>query len=277
MDRCGQRAIGVHSRRYKAPLGVGYTSFVKTILLIGASGGIGNKVGTQLLEKGYRIIGTYYQHPERIENLKKNKNFAGVCVDLQRPESVQALSTSLSLLPEGLFAVVNCSGIVEFEGDNTDNDIEIWGRTIATNLSGNYYLAKVFYKDLCENGRFIMISSTDANFGGAITASYAASKSGVNSLTKSLSLLFQKKKIRVNSIAPGWVETPMTEINGEEFLRKTATINPLGRNAKPVDVGNLIMFLLSDDANYINGQVIPLEGGYTNQDPTLLLEEKAKS
>lgn len=248
---------------------------MKTVLLIGASGGIGNKVSQQLLDKGYRVIGTYYQHPERIENLRKDKNFEGAQVDLQQFTSVQTLHREVS--KEGLFAVVNCSGIVEFEGDNTNKDVEIWNRTIATNLSGNYYLAKVFGDDLCENGRFIMISSTDAYFGGAITASYAASKSGVNSLTKSLSLLFQKKKVRVNSLAPGWVETPMAEINGAEFLRKTATINPLGRNAKPIDVGNVILFLLSGTSNYINGQVIALEGGYTNQDPTLLLEEEVHS
>lgn len=122
-----------------------------------------------------------------------------------------------------------------------------------------------------------MISSTDAYFGGAITASYAASKAGVNSLTKSLSLLFQNKKIRVNSIAPGWVVTPMIEVNGDEFLDKVAEINPLKRNAKPLDVANLVKFLLSDEAEYINGQVIALEGGYTNQDPTLLLEEEVQA
>ena len=91
--------------------------------------------------------------------------------------------------------------------------------------------------------------------------------------TKSLSLSMKNKKIRVNSVAPGWVLTPMTEGEGEEFLNKVAALNPLGRIAKPEDVANLIQFLLSEKADYLNGQVISLEGGYTNQDPTLLLEE----
>ena len=89
--------------------------------------------------------------------------------------------------------------------------------------------------------------------------------------------MFQDKKIRVNAIAPGWVITPMIEINGGKFLNKVAEINPLKRNADPKDVGNLINFLLSEEASYLNGQVISLEGGYTNQDPTLLLEEGVQS
>ncbi len=162
---------------------------------------------------------------------------------------------------------------MDYECESLEKDIEIWNKTIATNLTSNYLLGKIFFKSLEENGRFIMISSTDAYFGGAITASYAAAKAGINSLTKSFSLLFADKKIRVNSIAPGWVETPMIEVNGGEFIKKVAEINPLKRNAKPQDVANLIKFLLSEESNYINGQVISLEGGYTNQDPTLLLEQ----
>lgn len=121
-----------------------------------------------------------------------------------------------------------------------------------------------------------MTSSTDSYYGGSITASYAASKAGVNSLTKSLSLLFQDKKIRVNAVAPGWVSTPMIEGESEEFYKKLAETNPLGRIAEPEDIGNVIKFLLSEDANYINGQVIAVDGGYTNQDPTLLIEEEEK-
>jgi 3-oxoacyl-[acyl-carrier protein] reductase len=247
---------------------------MKIVLLIGASGGIGNKVAAQLLEEGYSVIGTFFQHPERIENLKEIKNFFDAQVNVQLIDSVKALQQMVVKNRNYLYAVINCSGIVEFEGDSTENDFDIWKRTISTNLSGNYYLAKIFYKSLSRNGRFIMISSTDAAFGGAITASYAASKAGINSLTKSLSLLLKEKKIRVNSIAPGWVVTPMIEVNGDKFLDKAALINPLGRNAKPIDVGNLISFLLSEKSNYINGQVISLDGGYTNQDPTLLLEEE---
>lgn len=240
------------------------------ILVIGASGGIGHSVAGLLLSKDYSIIGTYFKDPERLEDLTDNGNFQSKYLDLQDVNSIKELLNDIS---GQIYAIVNCAGIVEFEGESEEKDFEIWHRTIATNLSGNYYLGKIFKDKISENGRFIMISSTDSFYGGATTISYAASKAGVNSLTKSLSLLFAERKIRVNSIAPGWVLTPMTERNGTEFLAKVAEINPLKRNAVPKDVANLIEFLLSDRSDYINGQVISIEGGYTNQDPTLLIEE----
>lgn len=250
---------------------------MKNILLIGASGGIGNKVAEILVKENFQVIGTYFQHPEKTEKLKESDNFINHYVDISDRKSLKILYNFIKEKYGELYAIVNCSGVISFECESLENDFGVWEKTMAINLSGNYYLAKSFYNLLSDKGRFMMISSTDAYFGGAITTSYAASKAGVNSLTKSLSLLFQDKKILVNSIAPGWVVTPMIEVNGDEFMDKAAKINPLKRNASPNDVGGLIKFLLSEDAGYINGQVIALEGGYTNQDPTLLLEEKSQN
>jgi 3-oxoacyl-[acyl-carrier protein] reductase len=79
--------------------------------------------------------------------------------------------------------------------------------------------------------------------------------------------------ISVNSIAPGWVNTRMIQDSGEDFLKEVADVNPLKRIADPKDISNLVKFLLKPESEYINGQVITVDGGYTNQDPTLLLEE----
>ncbi len=249
---------------------------MKNILLVGVSGGIGNKVAEILLKSGFSVIGTYFRDGEKLKNLKKEKNFSSSSLNLRDIDSVKKLHKLVKKKFGKLFGVVNCAGVVSYEGKTLEKDLEIWENTLAINLTGNFYLAKIFYDLLEKQGRFIMISSTDSYYGGAITASYAASKAGVNSLTKSFSLLFQDKKISVNSIAPGWVITPMTEINGKEFLDKVAAINPLKRNAFPKDVAGLVKFLLSEEASYINGQVISLEGGYTNQDPTLLIEENTQ-
>jgi len=245
----------------------------KFVLLVGASGGIGNKVAEMLLDEGFTLYGTYFQHPENVENLNSKKNFTSGYLDIRDTKIISDTLAKIRETTDFVFGVINCSGIVEFEGENLEKDFDIWKNTIQTNLSGNIYLAKIFFDILMENGRFIMISSTDSYFGGTITASYAASKAGVNSLTKSLSLMFQNKKVAVNSIAPGWVETPMNDVNGKEFMKKVAGINPLKRNAKPEDIANIISFLLSEKSSYLNGQVLSVEGGYTNQDPTLLLEE----
>jgi NAD(P)-dependent dehydrogenase (short-subunit alcohol dehydrogenase family) len=243
---------------------------MRTVLVIGASGGIGNKVSEVLLAEGYQVYGTFFQRPDNIRNLKSNPNFREFQVDLKSKESVLALKSE----GESLYAIVNCSGIVRFEGKSLEEDFDIWNETIAVNLTGNFLLAKILYDNLSEDGRFIMTGSTDAFFGGSITASYAVSKSGVNSLAMSLSLFMKEKKVRVNALAPGWVETPMALLNGKDYLKKVATINPLQRNAQPLDIAKVVKFLLSDDSSFMNGQTISVDGGYTNQDPTLLIEEE---
>lgn len=242
----------------------------KKVIVIGCSGGIGYKTAEILLKEGYAVIGTTHKNSNKTTELKKNNNFIEKTLDISDSTSIKQFCQSLK--DENIYTLVNCAGIVRFEGKDADEDIKIWNETIAVNLSSNFFLAKLLVNSLSENGRFIMISSTDSYYGGPITASYSASKAGINSLTKSLSLLFKDKKIRVNSIAPGWVSTPMIKGNSPEFYKKLAETNPLSRIAEPEDVAKMIKFLLSSDSDYLNGQVITLDGGYTNQDPTLLIE-----
>lgn len=242
----------------------------KKVIVVGCSGGIGYKTAEILLKEGYIVIGTTHNNSNKITKLKKNNNFTERTLDISNSASIKEFCQTLK--NENIYALVNCAGIVKFEGKNIGEDIQIWNETIAVNLSSNFFLAKLLINNLSENGRFVMISSTDSYYGGSVTASYSASKAGVNSLTKSLSLLFRDKKIRVNSIAPGWVSTPMIEGNSEEFYEKLAETNPLGRIAEPEDIAKVIKFLLSSDSDYLNGQVVTLDGGYTNQDPTLLIE-----
>ncbi len=239
----------------------------KTVLVIGASGGIGSQVAKDLLNEGYAVIGTYSKTPLNIQNITSYQ------LNLLSNDSIKDFVKMID--NTNLYAVINCAGVVEYEGENIEKDIEIWNRTIQINLSSNFVLAKYLQSQIETNGKFIMISSTDAMYGGAVTASYAASKAGVNSLTKSLSLLFKDKKVSVNAIAPGWVNTRMITGTGEDFIRQVTDINPLKRIAEPKDISNLISFLLKPESSYINGQIIIIDGGYTNQDPTLLIEEES--
>jgi NAD(P)-dependent dehydrogenase (short-subunit alcohol dehydrogenase family) len=249
---------------------------MKTVLVIGANGGIGNQLVKSLLQSGSTVVGTYHINTDQVDRLKSEPHFNLQQLDLTDIESIKRVTALIKEQYSSLSAVVNCAGIVEFEGEEISTDIEIWQKTMAVNLTGNFLLGKLLYPLLEENGRLVMIGSTDAYFGGAITSAYAASKSGIDSLVKSFSLLFIDKKIRVNAIAPGWVLTPMSEANGKDFLDQVAAINPLSRNASPKDISDAIQFLLSDSSSYINGQIIKVDGGYTNQDPTLLLEEEVK-
>lgn len=239
----------------------------KTVLVIGASGGIGQQVAKDLLNDGYSVIGTYLDIEIQNPEIKK------LHLDLLSKDSIKNFVNEIKSLNTKLYAIINCAGICEYEEGEIEKDFEVWDNTIAVNLSSNFVLVK-YLKDIIEDeGRFIMISSTDAMYGSAITASYAASKAGVNSLAKSLSLLLKDRSVSVNAIALGWVNTRMIADTGEDFLKQVADINPLNRIAEPKDISNMISFLLKPESAYINGQVITVDGGYTNQDPTLLIEE----
>lgn len=244
----------------------------KTVLLIGYTGGIGYKTAEVLINAGYTVIGTYFKEDDKPDPV--HQNFTKKYLDLKGLASLKNLQTELKDQP--LYAIINCAGIAPLENDSAEDNLKVWDETIAINLTSNFYLATLFGKNLVQAGRFIMISSTDSYFGGAVTASYAASKAGVNSLTKSLALTLKDKKIHVNAIAPGWVNTPMIEGYDPKFYTRLAEINPLGRVADPNDIAQLIKFLLSPDSDYINGQIITADGGYTNQDPTLIIEEEMK-
>lgn len=243
---------------------------MKSVLVVGASGGIGSVVAHHFLQQGCRVFGTNFQN-EFPEFLSVDSNFTGINLNITKPDLVDAFASQVSQLS----AIVNCAGVVDFEAYNEpEKNWRIWDTTIAVNLTGSYLLFQKLKSKIVPGGSYILFSSTDSYFGGKVNTAYAASKAGVNSLTKSLALMYQDSKIRVNAVAPGWVETAMMEAGGDELAQYARDINPLRRNGSPQDAAMLVDFLISDSASYINGEIITLDGGYTLQDPTLIFEEQ---
>ncbi len=238
--------------------------------MIGASGGIGCGVAKYFLENSFRVIGTNFKDDFQ-PFLLNNPNFIAHRLDVTSLESLKSLSKKIGEVQ----AIVNCSGVVDFEAyaEPTKN-LDIWNSTIAVNLTGSYLIFEYLNDNIISGGSYVMISSTDSYFGGKVNRAYAVSKAGINSLTKSLSLLVKESGVRVNAIAPGWVETAMMEAGGDELVEYAKQINPLQRNGTPREVAELADFLISPKSGYINGQVINLDGGYILQDPTLVFEEQ---
>ncbi len=242
---------------------------IDNIMIIGASGGIGKELAAYFLDKGFIVYGTKYQHffPD---SLLSHENFFPYDLDIRSKENLLKLKNNLPFLK----AIINCSGIVEFESySDEEENMNIWNRVIDTNLKGSYMVFEYIKEKIIKNGSYILMSSTDSFFGGKVNTAYAVSKAGINSLTKSLALMYQDSGIRVNAIAPGWVETNMMSAGGDKLIKYAESINPLRRNGKPEDVAKLVDFLISENASYINGEIVKLDGGYTLQDPTLIFEE----
>ncbi len=140
---------------------------------------------------------------------------------------------------------------------------EDWDRVINVNLTGTFLVTRAVVKHMMKQryGRIVNIASVIGMIGNAGQANYAASKAGIIGLTKSCAKEFASRNITVNAIAPGFIETKMTEKLPEEIRQAYFKLIPLGRFGKPEDVANLALFLCSDQADYITGQVIAIDGG----------------
>lgn len=191
------------------------------------------------------------------ETLKKNsKNLEMLSVDLADYQSIDELIQQLDGVE--LDGIVNSAGI--FEGIDFDNfDVAALEKNFKVNAFAPVYLAQGLMKNLKDGSAIVNISSTDAMVGSAIGMGYSASKAAISNLTLSLASVFAPRKIRVNAIAPGWIGDGMQA--PKELLKLAADYNPLKRLGSYEDIANLVCYLLSDEAKYVNGTVIVADGG----------------
>jgi 3-oxoacyl-[acyl-carrier protein] reductase len=238
----------------------------KKALVTGVSRGIGEAIARRLTKEGYFVYGTYKTSEREANKLKKELKHVGLFqADFTDREQTLALVKKLKDIK--LDALVNNAGIIEFERfdklsyDNWDNVIEV-------NLNAPFILAHGLRNNLKKGGAIVNIASTDGLIGAFVSMSYSASKAALINLTKSMGNIFGEKGIRVVAIAPGWVGSGMDS----PAVKEAIETNPLGRNAKFEEIASTVSMLLSNDASFINGTTLVVDGGYTNVDPILKKE-----
>ena len=233
---------------------------MKTALVTGASRGIGRAIALEFKEKGYSVIGTATS-----ENAASELNDIGIqgyVLDLNSQESIASFWQKLEDNNQNISLLVNNAGITR------DNIVlrmsdEEWSDIMNVHLYGTFQLCKRSLKMMLKSkwGRIINISSASASIGNRGQSNYAAAKAGVEAFTKSLAKEVGKRDITINAVAPGFISTDMTENNdgvNEDYLIKEI---PLGRFGEPAEVANLVTFLCSEEASYITGQTIHINGG----------------
>jgi len=233
---------------------------MKTALITGASRGIGNAIALQLKEEGYRVLGTATSSAG-VSKLEE-EGIEGLVLDLNSVESKEQLWEQVEKKEIQISVLVNNAGITR------DNIVlrmseDEWQDIMNVNLNGAFYLSKKVLKMMLKLkwGRIVNITSTSASIGNKGQSNYSAAKAGVEAFTKSLAREVGSRNITINSIAPGFIDTDMTQqsdgVNTDELIKEI----PLGRFGKPDEVAHLTSFLCSEEASYITGQIIHINGG----------------
>lgn len=239
----------------------------KTALITGATRGIGKQIAITLAQAGYDIAINYRKENEELKNTKQEIEQTGAkCLTLQGDvsnyEDCEKIAKQIIEEYGKIDVLVNNAGITK-DTLLMRMKKEDFEDVINVNLVGTFNMTKNIIPYMTKNrtGRIINISSVVGISGNAGQANYAASKAGIIGFTKSLAKEVGSRNILVNSIAPGFIETAMTDVLKEEIKEEIAKTIPLKRMGKAQDVANLVKFLASEESSYITGQVIHVDGG----------------
>jgi len=238
----------------------------KNVLVTGALRGIGNAIAKEYAKHGYNVM-IWDIFDDGKENVISEIKEFNVDCDFEKinvSDLTQVISGIDNIIKkyQSLDVLINNAGITK---DNLLLSMteEEWDRVISVNLKGTFNCSKAVVRYMIKkrSGAIINISSVIGIMGNKGQANYAASKAGIIGFTKSLAKEVGSRNIRVNAIAPGFIETEMTKKLGAEVIAEYAKLIPLGRMGNVEDVAKICFFLSSDNANYITGQVIHCDGG----------------
>ena len=234
-----------------------------TVLVTGASRGIGQAIASEMVSAGYRVLGTATSEAGRQQvSDQLGDNGRGYTLRLGDDQSVSQCLSALKADNETPLVLINNAGITK---DNLmmRMKFEEWHDVLATNLTGVFQLSQGLLRGMMKAkfGRIINISSVVGSMGNPGQSNYAASKAGVEGLTRSLAAEVASRNITVNAGAPGFIATDMTDTLSEAQQAQMLERIPAGRLGRSSEVASLVRFLASENASYITGETIQINGG----------------
>ena len=239
----------------------------KTALVTGASRGIGRAIALRLAAEGARVAINYAGNVKAAEEVKASVEAAGgtaiLCrADVADSAAVEAMVADVAKEFGAIDILVNNAGITRDTLLMRMKD-EDFAKVLDTNLKGVFYCTKAVSKLMMKKraGRIVNMASVIGLVGNAGQANYAAAKAGVIGFSKSVAKELASRGITVNVVAPGFIGTDMTADLPETVKEKALADIPLGKMGEPEDVANAVLFLASDQASYITGQVVNVDGG----------------
>ena len=236
---------------------------MKTALVTGASGGIGQAIAKALAKQGMRVIVSYNTGCAEAFKLAEDIGAEALMADISDEESVNKMAAEIEKKYGGVDVLVNNAGISmqKMLCDTTSAD---WDRIFSVNIRGTFLVTRALMGNMVRNhyGRIVNVSSVWGQEGASCEVAYSASKAAVEGFTKALAKELSLSGICVNCVAPGVIDTKMNAFLSEEEMSELESVIPMGRLGTPDEIAKVVAFLCSEQAGYITGQIIGVNGGF---------------
>lgn len=244
---------------------------MRVALITGVSGAIGKAIALEFLKNGYFVIGQYNSNAKKIEEFKNeiadseySDYFFAVQADFSKESEVQKLYETVSKSFKHIDVLVNNAGKDLYKLVTETENCE-WDEIFNVNVKSAFILTKNFAREMISrsSGKIVFVSSIWGNNGGSMESAYSASKSALIGFTKALAKELSPSNINVNCVCPGVIDTPMNDRFSKEEKLELEERTPLKRMGTPSEIADIIYFLSSEKSDFITGQVITVDGGFT--------------
>lgn len=237
----------------------------KVAVITGGASGIGLATAKKLLSEGAKVVLVDWN--EHVSDIAKtlNNDVLGIRCDVSSDTDVQkCVNEVIEKFGHIDFLVAN-AGIGGGPNKAHEVSVDEWNKVIGVNQTGVFLMNKYVISEMLKNGggAIVNTSSMYGLVGTTMSFAYSASKGAINQMTRSLALTYARDNIRVNAVAPGYVDTPILAGVPKDMKDAMANQLPVGRLGKDTEIANLICYLLSDDATFITGAIVPIDGGFT--------------